>query len=445
MDVPIAGPSPIAEMRRAEARADAPGDRFIDALDAETTRNDIAPQMAGTRDPAPESRVTESATTEPKAQAPVDSETPSREPQAESLSILPAPILAAPIPNANFEILNVAQAPAPTMNATAAAAHPLQQTKTPPQTAQASTPIAANAPASSVATGETPPVGEDAVNATAVVAPNQTSAPTAPMPQALALIAATTQANAATPIQNATKDSPTPERTVRDIKAPGVARTKAGDGSLKVAEPAPLANIASAQAPQQARNEAQSALTPISVDVLSGGAPDESLSSVQTGLTSLSATSGMRPGQTLASQASAHGPPSPAAQTAQHIIRNFDGSANQFEVRLDPPELGRIDVRLEVARDQSVQATISVEQPATLIELARHARDLERALQEAGLFLSPDGLSFDLAQNRFERSDGEANARARSGGGDEVAEDAMTAARPLSLTAWRAGRVDIWA
>jgi len=93
---------------------------------------------------------------------------------------------------------------------------------------------------------------------------------------------------------------------------------------------------------------------------------------------------------------------------AAQIARKFSDGARVFDIRLDPPELGRVDVRLELGPDKRVSAILSAERTETLAELQRSARDLERALQEAGLDLSEDGLSFNLSDgsNPFEDSEG---------------------------------------
>src|SRR5699024_7117155 len=96
-----------------------------------------------------------------------------------------------------------------------------------------------------------------------------------------------------------------------------------------------------------------------------------------------------------------------AHQVAREIVRRFEGGSTRFELRLDPPELGRVDVRLDVSRDHRVTAVIAADSPQALTELARHARDLEQMLQGAGLQLSDNGLSFDLRQGS-ERADLEA-------------------------------------
>ncbi len=100
-------------------------------------------------------------------------------------------------------------------------------------------------------------------------------------------------------------------------------------------------------------------------------------------------------------------PPRFAPQTVQtlaaQIVRRQGEGGRVFDIRLDPPELGRVGVRLEMGKDQLVKAMLSAERPDTLQELQRTARDLERALAEAGLTLAENGLSFSLGGERGER------------------------------------------
>ena len=135
-----------------------------------------------------------------------------------------------------------------------------------------------------------------------------------------------------------------------------------------------------------------------------------------------------------------------ATQVGREVIRRFSGGNTKFEMRLDPPELGRVEVRLEVTRDNRVTAVVAADSPQALTELARHARELEQQLQSAGLELTDNGLSFDLRQSRDEA--GEADVRGtRQGGGEsaetEVATDTPISARPIGYDRWRGVRVDV--
>lgn len=87
------------------------------------------------------------------------------------------------------------------------------------------------------------------------------------------------------------------------------------------------------------------------------------------------------------------------AELGQLIARRFGDGSRSFEIRLDPPELGRVQVRLEIGADRSVQAMLTADKPEALAELQRNARELERALAEAGLDLGENGLGFALNEH----------------------------------------------
>jgi flagellar hook-length control protein FliK len=86
----------------------------------------------------------------------------------------------------------------------------------------------------------------------------------------------------------------------------------------------------------------------------------------------------------------------PLAGLAIEIAARAQAGSNRFDIRLDPPELGRIDVRLDVDRSGQVTTRLVVEKAETLDLLRRDAPELERALQQAGLKTGDSGLQFAL-------------------------------------------------
>lgn len=142
-----------------------------------------------------------------------------------------------------------------------------------------------------------------------------------------------------------------------------------------------------------------------------------------------------------------------AAQVGGEIIRRFNGQDTSFQLRLDPPDLGRVDVRLDVSRDHRVTAVISADNPQALSDLARGVRDLQQALQSAGLDLADDGLRFDLSSNGQGNSFAQAQAQQEQSNfraaNTALAEPSIapeiTASRPLSIDSWRGARVDVMA
>ena len=91
----------------------------------------------------------------------------------------------------------------------------------------------------------------------------------------------------------------------------------------------------------------------------------------------------------------------PVAGLAVEIAARAQSGSNRFEIRLDPPDLGRIDVRLDVDKGGNVTSHLVVEKSATLDLLRRDAPELERALQQAGLKTDDGGLQFSLRDQQF--------------------------------------------
>ncbi len=95
-------------------------------------------------------------------------------------------------------------------------------------------------------------------------------------------------------------------------------------------------------------------------------------------------------------------------------LRSLAGSS-EFQIRLDPIELGRIDVKLEIDKAKGTVAThLVVDRPDTLALLQRDAGQLQQALAQAGLDSSASGINLSL------RGDGGGAAGGQNGqaGGD---------------------------
>ena len=86
-------------------------------------------------------------------------------------------------------------------------------------------------------------------------------------------------------------------------------------------------------------------------------------------------------------------------QIAFELVRQVNDGNSRFQMRLDPPELGKIDVRLDIDKSGQVTARLTVEKAETLDLMQRDQRGLEKALQQAGLDSSKTNLEFSLKQN----------------------------------------------
>jgi len=138
----------------------------------------------------------------------------------------------------------------------------------------------------------------------------------------------------------------------------------------------------------------------------------------------------------------------PHEQVAVHVRKAVADGIDQITIRLNPVELGRIDVKLEVASDGTLRAAFAADRPQTLELLKNDSRQLERALSEAGLSTDAGGLNFSL------RGDNRENAQAFRHMSEEFArkrsEDpaATDASAPVATGSYArrnagAGRLDL--
>lgn len=92
--------------------------------------------------------------------------------------------------------------------------------------------------------------------------------------------------------------------------------------------------------------------------------------------------------------------------------RSLSG-AKQFEIRLDPPELGRVDVRLSIDAAGKAVAHMATDQPQTLDLLRKDAPALTQALRDAGLDVSQNGLNFSLRGQDRQSGDSQGGSQGR--------------------------------
>jgi flagellar hook-length control protein FliK len=137
--------------------------------------------------------------------------------------------------------------------------------------------------------------------------------------------------------------------------------------------------------------------------------------------------------------------PNMPALAVDIAARSLSG-AKQFDIRLDPPELGRVEVRLSIDATGKASAHLSADQPQTLTLLQKDAPALTRALRDAGLNVAQNGLNFSLRQQSSDAGAGN-NSHAR-GSGRSFTLTATTSADAATSAgaAYRApadGRLDI--
>jgi flagellar hook-length control protein FliK len=98
------------------------------------------------------------------------------------------------------------------------------------------------------------------------------------------------------------------------------------------------------------------------------------------------------------------------------IARAAKGQREDLLIRLDPREMGRIDVRLSFDRDGILRAVMSTESPAALDLLRRESADLNRALADAGVRSDGQSLRFDARSGEGAEQGAQRWRQDRSGG-----------------------------
>lgn len=123
-------------------------------------------------------------------------------------------------------------------------------------------------------------------------------------------------------------------------------------------------------------------------------------------------------------------------QIAFEMARQAGDGNTRFQMRLDPAELGRIDVRLDIDSTGQVNARLTVEKAETLDLMQRDQRALERALAQAGLDSSKTTLEFSLRQNNS--NDNQQQAREQRGMPGQTGSGDTPTETPPTINLYRA-------
>jgi flagellar hook-length control protein FliK len=115
------------------------------------------------------------------------------------------------------------------------------------------------------------------------------------------------------------------------------------------------------------------------------------------------------------------------------------GGAKQFDIRLDPPELGRVEVRLSIDATGKASAHLTADQPQTLDLLQKDASTLTRALRDAGLNVNQNGLNFSL-RNQQQQAGNDRQHRPSGGRAVRGSFAAPASLQPIAAAAASSGR-----
>lgn len=120
-----------------------------------------------------------------------------------------------------------------------------------------------------------------------------------------------------------------------------------------------------------------------------------------------------------------------------------DGVTKSIEIRLDPAELGQVDVKLETGHDGKLKAVLSAENAQAFELLKKDGGALEAALREAGIDLEDGAITFALTDPGPDHS----HQREAAYHGAEARRTATAvehaAAAAIENASWRHGVIDI--
>ena len=129
-----------------------------------------------------------------------------------------------------------------------------------------------------------------------------------------------------------------------------------------------------------------------------------------------------------AGQAAAHPATQMVSMTIQRAVR--EGEETTIKLQLDPPELGRVEVKMSIDHDHTTKIVLTAEKAETHQMLQRDSQFLERAMSDAGLD-AQGNLSFELASDgqAFEKggsSDGSGGIASSGASGVDIESETLS-------------------
>lgn len=127
------------------------------------------------------------------------------------------------------------------------------------------------------------------------------------------------------------------------------------------------------------------------------------------------------------------------------IARRLGEGGDEMTVRMEPAELGRIQVKLSFDEQGSLRAVLSAETAAVIDALRRDSADLARALGDAGVRTDAQSFRFDRGGAGEQGQSAWARWQAQHGGRDGRPDGGAPADEHLYRPAKRNGRLDLMA
>ena len=128
-----------------------------------------------------------------------------------------------------------------------------------------------------------------------------------------------------------------------------------------------------------------------------------------------------------------------AEQVSVKISKALQAGQDRITIRLNPAELGRVEVKMELTYDGRTTAVVTADNRDTLEMLRRDSSDLQKALQEGGLQLSDSDLSFNLRGEQSQTAEGDDGKGNSDGTDDEELTEDMNDQEPEIIIAHEGG------
>ncbi len=127
-----------------------------------------------------------------------------------------------------------------------------------------------------------------------------------------------------------------------------------------------------------------------------------------------------------------------AEQVSVKITKALQAGQDRITIRLNPAELGRVEVKMELAFDGRTTAIVTADNRDTLDMLRRDSSDLQKALEEGGLQLSDKDMQFNLRGEEGQMAE-DGDGENGSNDGEEELTDDFVAQEPEIIVAHEGG------
>lgn len=136
-----------------------------------------------------------------------------------------------------------------------------------------------------------------------------------------------------------------------------------------------------------------------------------------------------------------------AREMGIQIARRVASGGDELVIRLDPAELGRINIRMSVNEQGQLRAVVAADAPSVVETIRSDISELTRALEQAGVRTDSQSFRFDRGGNgdpggQWQQRYQQQNSANRNGESSGIAmADDETAYRPLAMN----GRINMMA